>query len=121
MADVISETQPKHVRNILACAVGGDDSSQCREGYCDLNPCKQVQRPKAHRRTRLITHEEYLAVYEKAPPMVRLAMTLAVRTLAIPSDLVTFGAHNVKTIGGSARVRVPPPEDRRADHDRAAG
>jgi integrase len=95
MADVISETQPHHVRNILA-ALSAAMTYAVRRGYCELNPCKQVQRPKAHRRTRLITHDEYIAVYDKAPPMVQLAMTLAVRTLAIPSDLVTFGASNVK-------------------------
>jgi hypothetical protein len=82
---------PSHVRNELAClsaaltwAVQAGTAPTTRASRCADRPAK--------RRERLITDQEYLAVYEKALPSVQLAMLLAVRTLALPSDLLRMGA-----------------------------
>jgi integrase len=64
-------------------------------GHASSNPCHEVKRPRKTRRERLITHEEYIAVYSSAGPAVRRAMTLAVRTLALPADILALGPRNI--------------------------
>ena len=50
-----------------------------RQGYLHTNPCHDVERPTKQRRERLITDAEFLSVYGRAGPMVKRAMTLAMR------------------------------------------
>ena len=49
-------------------------------GRASSNPCREVKRPRKTRRERLITNEEYLAVFAIAGAAVRRAMALAVRS-----------------------------------------
>jgi integrase len=102
--DILSESQPKHVRNVLA-ALSRALTFAVQRGYRNDNPCKQVQRPKHQRRLRLISHEEYLNVYAHAKPSVQLAMLLAVRTLALPGDILQMGADNIAQVGDQRVLR----------------
>jgi integrase len=64
-------------------------------GRASSNPCREVKRPRKTRRERLITNEEYIAVYSSAGAAVRRAMALAVRTLALPADILALGPRNI--------------------------
>ncbi len=46
-------------------------------GKVKLNPCQGVKQFKEKARTRYITDEEYIALYDVAPPVVKVAMELA--------------------------------------------
>jgi integrase len=101
--DVRAETNPSHVRNELAC-LSAAMSYAVEKGYAATNPCLQVRRPTRIKRQRLITDAEYLKVYAVAEPSVRLAMTLAVRTLALPGDLLRMGPHNIVRLDDGRRI-----------------
>lgn len=93
--EVRATAAPAHVRNELACLSA---ALQCAvsAGHIHVNVAREVKRPTKAVRDRLITDAEYLAVYKFAHPSVRLAMTLAVRTLGLPSDVLRMGPRNVK-------------------------
>ena len=57
-------------------------------GRVILNQCRGVRKPRRVRRERLISDDEYLKVYAVAGIAVRAAMVLAIRTLALPADLL---------------------------------
>lgn len=101
--DEIAIDQPRHVRNVLACG-----SAACawavETGKMLANPFREVKRPRKRRRERLVTHDEYLTVYERAGLSERLAMTLAVRTLANPQDVLELGPRNVVRVNAERRV-----------------
>lgn len=59
-----------------------------RRGLIDRNPCRQVKRLTEHARRRYVTDAEFLAVFEKAPKPLRLAMDLAVVTGLRQADLL---------------------------------
>lgn len=103
--DVREETAPGHVRNELACLSAALQWA-VEAKRLPANPARQVKRHARGKRMRLVTHDEYLAVFAKATPPVRLAMALAVRTLALPGDLLTFGPrHLVRGAGGERILR----------------
>jgi integrase len=66
---------------------------------CDRNPCRDVERNPAKRRTRYVTDAEYVAFYEFAKPRVRLAMDLALLTGQRQGDLITLPWSNVTDEG----------------------
>jgi integrase len=108
-----AQDAPSHVRNEMAC-LSAACSYAVEIGKLAANPCLEVKRPRKVRRERLITHDEYLAVYAEALPSVRVAMVLALRTLALPGDLLAMGPRNiVKTEAGRvlryqrAKTRTP--------------
>jgi integrase len=74
------------------------------QGLLERNPCLEVARPARHKRERLITHDEDLAVFAKAIPSVRRAMVLAVRTLAQPTDVLALGPRNIMRTADGARI-----------------
>lgn len=85
---------PSHVRNEMGCL----SSALLRAvdvGHIKTNPALEVPRPGRKVRPRLISDAEYLTVYARATPSVRLAMTLCVRTLALPADALAMGPRNV--------------------------
>lgn len=92
-----------HVRQELAC-LSAAMSYAVESGRAAVNPCRGVRKPRRGRRERLITDDEYLAVYHAAGTSVRLAMTLALRTLALPDDLLAMGPHNVIRLPGDKRA-----------------
>lgn len=65
----------------------------------DVNPCLNVERNPAHRRTRYVTNEEYAALYAFAKPRIRLAMDLALLTAQRQSDLISLPWSNVRPDG----------------------
>lgn len=91
-----SEAAPSHVRNELAC-LSAALSYAVQAGFMTMNVAREVDRPKKAVRDRLIADGEYLAVYAKAIPSVRLAMVLGVRTLGLPSDVLRMGPRNIRT------------------------
>ncbi|MEO8977626.1 MAG: tyrosine-type recombinase/integrase [Casimicrobiaceae bacterium] len=93
-ADVRAQDAPSHVRNELAC-LSAALSYGVKTGRVATNVAMQVSRPSRKIRQRLITDSEYLKVYEKASDSVQLAMTLAIRTLALPADVLTMGPRNL--------------------------
>ena len=75
-----------------------------RQGYLHTNPCHDVERPTKQRRERLITDAEFLSVYGRAGPMVKRAMTLAMRTLDLPADLYAMGPRNIVRLPDGRRL-----------------
>jgi integrase len=68
------------------------------------NPCRGVRKPTRIKRERLISDDEYLAVHAVAGAAVKLAMVLALRTLAIPADILQLGPRNVHRLPDNRRV-----------------
>lgn len=97
-----AQDAPSHVRNELACASAAL-SYAVEIGLLKTNPCLEVRRPTRHKRERLISDDEYLTVYARAIPSVRIAMTLALRTLALPDDVLAMGPRNIVR-DGEARI-----------------
>ena len=66
--------------------------------------CRDVDRPGKAVRERLITDDEYSTVYVRAGDAAKLAMTLALRTLALSSDVLRLGPRNVARLPDGRRV-----------------
>lgn len=94
---------PTHVRNEMAC-LSAALTWAVDTGRLNSNPALQVRRPSKKVRQRLITDAEYLAVYAKAIAPVRLSMVLAVRTLALPADILRMGQRNVRRLDDGRRT-----------------
>lgn len=92
--DARAQDAARHVRNEMAC-LSAAMAYAVESGRASSNPCREVKRPRKVRRERLITNEEYLAVYSSAGAAVRRAMALAVRTLALPADILALGPRNI--------------------------
>ena len=92
--DVREVDAPTHVRNEMGC-LSAALTWAVEAGMIATNPSREVRRPGKSIRERLITDDEYLAVYAKAGASVRLAMVLGVRTLGLPSDVLRMGPRNV--------------------------
>lgn len=92
--DARAESAPAHVRNELAC-LSAALTWAVEDGHVATNVALQVTRPTKGVRDRLISDDEYLAVYEHALASVRLAMTLSVRTLGLPADVLRMGPRNL--------------------------
>lgn len=101
--DARAETAPRHVHNELAC-LSAAMTYAVELGRIARNPCLEVRRPRKQRRERLITHDEYLEVYGVSIASVRRAMVLALRTLAIPADLLALGPRNLVRQPDGTRV-----------------
>lgn len=84
-----------HVRQELGCLAAALTIG-VEKGHLPFNVARDVERPTRRVRDRLITHAEYLAVYDKATAQERRAMVLAVRTLGLPSDVLKMGPRNVR-------------------------
>lgn len=59
-------------------------------GYVQRNPCQGVKQFKEKARERYITDEEYQAVYEVSPDVVRVAMEIAYLCVARQSDVLSL-------------------------------
>lgn len=59
-----------------------------RWGLCQVNPCRGVERNKEKPRDRYVTHEEFVAVLEAAPPVIQVLMGLAYLTGQREGDLI---------------------------------
>jgi integrase len=98
-----AEAAPSHVRNEMAC-LSAALSYAVESGRVRTNVAKDVARPSRSKRMRLISDSEYLTVHRRGGESVRLAMTLAVRTLALPDDLLGFGPRNIMKLQDGRRV-----------------
>lgn len=92
--DTRAEAAPAHVRNEMAC-LSAALTWAVEAGEIKSNPAKEVDRPRKHVRDRLISDAEYLAVHAKAIASAKLAMTLCVRTLGLPGDVLKMGPRNL--------------------------
>ncbi len=101
--DARAQVAPSHVRNEMACLSAAMSYAVTSERI-ERNPCLDVGRPGRRRRLRLITDAEYLAVYASAERSVQLAMILAVRTLALPTDVLAMGPRNLVRLDDGRRV-----------------
>lgn len=59
-------------------------------GYCDNNPTKGVKTFKEKARQRYVTDQEFMAVYDIAPPNVRAAMLISYLCAARFSDVLAL-------------------------------
>jgi len=98
-----AQTAPTHVRHELAC-LSAALTYAVESKRIAHNVCRDVDRPARTVRDRLVTDDEFLTVYERAAAATRLAMTLAVRTLALPSDILRMGPRNVARLPDGRRV-----------------
>lgn len=66
-------------------------------GYVvQVNPCRGVKRHTETKRIRIVTDEEYSAVFNAASRSVQQIMTFQYRTLQRPSDIIKWGPANIK-------------------------
>jgi hypothetical protein len=103
--DERAKQSPRHVHNEMAC-LSVALSWAVESKKLASNVAKEIRRPSKKVRERLITHDEYLAVYARAVPSVKLAMVLCVRTLGLPADALRLGPRNL--------VKTPTVDARRA-------
>lgn len=68
-------------------------------GYVERNPCQGVKQFKEVSRERYVTDEEYKAVYDVAPDVVRAAMEIAYLCLARQSDVLSLGEEQLRDAG----------------------
>lgn len=68
-------------------------------GYVQRNPCQGVKQFKEIARERYITDEEYNAVYDVAPDVVRVAMELAYLCVARQSDVLALSEDQLREAG----------------------
>lgn len=66
---------------------------------CTVNPCRDVERNKAYKRTRYVTDAEYSAVWNYMPEKMRIAMDLALITGQRQGDLLTLRWESVSPEG----------------------
>jgi integrase len=92
--DARAALAPTHVRNEMAC-LSSALSWAVENKKVATNVAKEIRRPRKQVRERLITHDEYLGVYVRAVPSVKLAMVLCVRTLGLPGDVLRLGPRNL--------------------------
>lgn len=92
--DARGKEAPVHVRNEMGCLASALTAA-VEDGQVPTNVARQVERPSKGVRDRLIRDDEYLIVHKRAIPSVRLAMTLAVRTLGLPADVLRMGPRNI--------------------------
>lgn len=90
------KTAPGHINKELACLSGALTWACAEAGYVPTNVAQEVKRDKKAVRDRLITDAEYLKVYNLASAPVKLAMTLGVRTLGSPADVLKYGPTNIR-------------------------
>lgn len=100
--DERAKAAPVHVNRELAVLRGAYTAASERELIKD-NPAT-VTRMGESRRLRLITDAEYLTVYRRAPRAVQIAMTLALRTLARPDDVLGFGPRHIERLDDGRRI-----------------
>lgn len=98
-------TAPKHVNRELAVLRQAFQYATER-GLMTSNPVIGIKRIKEPKRERLITDAEYLTVYNRAAPSVKIAMTLALRTLQRPADVLKMGPGDVQTMAQGKVLRV---------------
>jgi integrase len=101
--DERAQAAPTHVRNEMAC-LSAAFSWGVEKGYRADNPCLQIARPTRAVRQRLISDAEFITVYRKAGLAIRRCMTLGVRTLALPADILALGPRNVVRLADGKRV-----------------
>jgi integrase len=101
--DARAEAAPSHVRNEMAC-LSAALSYAVESGRVRANVAKDVARPSRSKRMRLISDSEYLTVHQRCGASLRLAMTLAVRTLALPDDLLSLGPRNLMKLQDGRRI-----------------
>lgn len=68
-------------------------------GYVQHNPCQGVKKFKEAARERYITDEEYKAVYDVAPDVVRATMEIAYLCLARQSDVLALTEDQIRETG----------------------
>ncbi|MFW3906689.1 tyrosine-type recombinase/integrase [Klebsiella pneumoniae] len=68
-------------------------------GYVQHNPCQGVKKFKETARERYITDEEYKAVYDVAPDVVRATMEIAYLCLARQSDVLALTEDQIRETG----------------------
>ncbi len=73
-------------------------------GMLTANPCRQVRRNPESPRDRRVTDDEYAAVYELAPPVLAVAMELAVTTGMRRGDLLALSWAQVGDEGITVRA-----------------
>lgn len=72
-------------------------------GMCEHNPVTAVIKPSKRVRVRYVSDAEYIAIYNAAPhalcghaaAMLQRAMTIALRSLQRPADVLTMSPHDI--------------------------
>lgn len=106
------DVKPKDVGALIIFGPGGAQSRKLvgvlsavfgkavgRWYVCDINPCQNVERPPAGKRTRYVTDAEYKAFYDICPVRMQIAMDLALLTGQRQGDIISLTWEQVDTIG----------------------
>lgn len=70
-----------------------------RWGFAERNPCLGIERLKEPRRDRLVTNEEFEAVYSLSNPSIQCAMDIAMAIGARKNDILSISIKNVTPDG----------------------
>jgi len=101
--DARTQAAPSHTRNEIA-ALSATFAWAVEQGKVHANPCSEIEWPSKNVRTRLVTDDEFLTVYNRAGMAVMLAMQLCIRTLALPGDMLKMGPSNIIKLDDGRRV-----------------
>lgn len=88
---VNANTGKSILSNVLAMAI--------RRGIIDRNPAREVDNLTVQRRKRYITDDEYIAIREKAHPVLRAAMDISYVTGARIGDILDIRLSHISTDG----------------------
>lgn len=88
---VNANTGKSIIKSVLALAI--------RHGAIDRNPTSEVKAVKTERRTRYITDKEYIAIREKAHPVLRAAMDLSYCTGSRIGDILAIRLEHISKDG----------------------
>lgn len=88
---MVSKTQANREKSFL--------SRVFRWGYVQHDLCQGVKKFKETARERYITDEEYKAVYDVAPDVVRATMEIAYLCLARQSDVLALTEGQIRETG----------------------
>jgi integrase len=100
-----AKTAPGHVNKERACLSAAYTAAVDR-GKLSRNPVRGSRQISRKASERLVSDDEYLAVYEAAGKSERIALLLAVRTLQRPADVLKMGPRDVRREGGQWILRV---------------
>lgn len=88
---VVANTGKSILTNVLNVAV--------RRGLINRNPAKEVENLSVKRRSRYITHEEYLKIRNEASPVLRAAMDISYVTGARIGDVLQIRLSHISDEG----------------------
>jgi integrase len=100
-----AKSSPGHVNKERACLSAAFTAAQ-QAGKIANNPVRDTKPISRKPSERLVSDEEFAAVYAAASKSERIALSLAVRTLQRPADVLKMGPRDIRREGQEWLMRV---------------